>query len=179
MPIALAALADDEYAPFYAGYVARAREATAGAVDAVAHLAAQGERTAALLAGVPEARAGFRYAPGKWSVREVVGHLADTERIMAYRVLRIGRGDATPLPGFDQDAYMATSGFDARTLADLAEELAAVRQATVALLAHLDSAALARRGTASDKPVSVRALVGIIAGHELHHLAILKERYLV
>jgi len=176
MPISLAGLADDEHSPYYGRYVARAQEAV-GAGDAVAHLAAQGERTAALLAGVTPERAGFRYEPGKWSVREVVGHMADTERIMAYRVLRIGRGDETPLPGFEQDAYMATSGFDARTLPDLADELAAVRRSTVALVSHLDDAALARRGTASGNPVSVRALVAIIAGHELHHLAILRERY--
>ncbi|HEY8019957.1 MAG TPA: DinB family protein [Thermoanaerobaculia bacterium] len=93
--------------------------------------------------------------------------------------LRFGRGDATPLAGFDQDAYMPAAGFDARSLADLARELAAVRAATVALFSHFDDAALARRGTANDKAVSVRALAGIIAGHELHHLAILRERYLV
>ncbi len=182
MPIALAGIGDDEYAPFYAGYVGHAIAAvtgTAGAQDdALAHLAAQGERTAALLAGISEARAGFRYAPGKWSLREIVGHLADTERVMAYRALRIGRGDPTPLAAFDQDAYVAAAGFDTRTLADLAGELAAVRRATVALFSHFDAAALARRGTASGKAVSVRALAGIIAGHELHHLAILRERYL-
>jgi uncharacterized damage-inducible protein DinB len=176
MPISLARLADDEHAPYYGRYVDRAREAV-GSGDAVAHLVAQGERTAALLKGVPADREGFRYEPGKWSVREVVGHMADTERIMAYRALRIARGDETPLPGFDQDVFMASSGFDARTLQDLADEFAAVRRSTVALVASLDDAALARRGTASGNPVTVRALVGIIAGHELHHLAILKERY--
>ncbi len=180
MPISpvvrLTALADDEHAPYYGRYVARAKEAV-GDGDVVAHLAAQGERTAALLAGVPADREGFRYEPGKWSVREVVGHLSDTERVMAYRALRIARGDETPLPGFDQDVFMAHSGFDARTLADLTDEYAAVRRATLALLSHLDDAALARRGTASGNPVTVRALVGIIAGHELHHLAILRERY--
>jgi hypothetical protein len=179
MPIALAGLGDDEYAPFYAGYIGRALPAVAGAQDdALAHLAAGGAPTAALLAGIPEALAGLRYAPGKWSLREVVGHLSDTERIMSYRALRIGRGDPTPLAAFDQDAYVGIAGFDTRTLADLADELAAVRRATVALFSHFDAAALARRGTASDKAVSVRALAGIIAGHELHHLAILQERYL-
>src|SRR3954451_22069771 len=116
MPIDLAAVGDDEFAPNYAGYVAHAR--AAAGQDLVAHLAAQGERTAALLAGIPEARAGFRYAPGKWSLREVIGHVSDTERIMAYRALRIGRGDTTPLAGFEQDDYVATAGSDARTLAD-------------------------------------------------------------
>ena len=176
MPISLAALADDEHAPYYGRYVERARQAI-GEGDAVAHLTAQGERTAALLSGLSSEQAGYRYEPGKWSVREVVGHMADTERIMAYRALRIARGDETALPGFDQDVFMAASGFDARTLEDLAGELAAVRRATVALVASLDDAALARRGTASGNPVTVRALVAIIAGHELHHLAILHERY--
>jgi len=176
MPISLAALADDEHAPYYGRYVSRAKDAV-GEGDAVAHLAAQGERTAALLRGLSPERAGFRYEPGKWSVREVVGHMADTERIMAYRALRFGRGDETPLPGMDQDVFMAVSGFDARTIEDLADEFAAVRRATLALVSHFDDAALARRGTASDNPVTVRALVGIIAGHELHHLAILRERY--
>jgi len=174
MPIATAEIGDDEYAPSYAGYVARAKGAGA---DVLAHLAAQGPRTSALLAAVPEARGGFRYAAGKWSIKEVVGHLADGERIMAYRALRIGRGDRTPLAGFDQDPYVAVAGFDARPLADLAAELAAVRAATVALLSHFDAAALARRGIASDNEISVRALAAIIAGHELHHLAILAERY--
>jgi DinB superfamily len=176
MPIDPAAIGDDEYDPFYAGYIARAR--AAAAPDVAAHLKAQGERTAATLAAIPEARAGFRYAPGKWSVREMVGHLADAERVMAYRLLRIARGDGTPLPGFDQDAFAAAAGADGRTLADLAAELAAVRGATVTLVAGLDAAALARRGTANDRPVTARAIAGIIAGHELHHLAILDERYL-
>ncbi len=177
MPISLAGIAEDEHAPFYAGYVARAVEVSAASGDILAHLAAQGERTRARLAATPEARGGFRYAAGKWSLREVVGHLADVERVMAYRALRIGRGDATPLPGFDHDAYVAIAGADARTLADLAAELADVRRATLDLFAHFDAAALARRGIVNDKPVSVRALAAVIAGHELHHLAILAERY--
>jgi hypothetical protein len=171
MPIDVTVIGDDEFAPFYAGYIARARAASP--ID----LAAQGARTAAFLAGIPEERAGFRYAPGKWSIREVVGHLADAERVMAYRALRFSRGDQTPLPGFDEGAFAAAAGADARTLADLAAELAAVRGATVALFSHLDAAALARRCTANDHEVSARALGAIIAGHELHHLAIFEERY--
>lgn len=175
MPIATAEINDDEYNPDFAGYFARAKGA---GPDVLAQLAAQGTRTSALLAAVPEARGGFRYAAGKWSIKEVVGHLADSERIMAYRALRIGRGDRTPLAGFDQDPYVAVAGFDARPLADLAAELAAVRVSTLALLSHFDAAALARRGIANDKEISVRALAAIIAGHELHHVAILEERYL-
>ncbi|HVT59527.1 MAG TPA: DinB family protein [Thermoanaerobaculia bacterium] len=174
MSIDLAAIGDDEYSADHASCVARARAAGS---DVLAMLAAEAERTAALLAGIPETRAGLRYAPGKWSIRELIGHLADTERIMAYRALRIARADPTPLPGFDEKAYAAASGADARALADLAAELGAVRAATLALFAHLDAGALARRGTANDQTVSVRALAAVIAGHELHHRAILEERY--
>jgi hypothetical protein len=110
--------------------------------------------------------------------QEIFGHVADAERIMSYRALRIARGDATPLPGFDQDDYVPAGAFDQRTLQDLSDELAAVRQATLHLFRHLDATALARRGTASGYPVSVRALAYIIAGHERHHVAILNAKYL-
>jgi hypothetical protein len=126
---------------------------------------------------VPESRGGFRYAPGKWSVKEVVLHLADTERIMAYRALRIARGDATPLPGFDENAYVPLSGADAQSLDALLGEWADVRRATLSLFRHLPVEAWTRRGTASRFPVTVRALAGIIAGHERQHLVTLEERY--
>ncbi len=108
----------------------------------------------------------------------MVGHVADTERVMAYRALRIARGDTTPLPGFDENGYAAASGADRRTLADLAAELAHVRAATLDLLRPLDGEALERAGVASGTPVTVRALAWIIAGHETHHRRILRERYL-
>lgn len=162
-----------EYATFYAGYIAGVPD---GAL--VEQLRAQGRETAALLAGVPATKHTFAYAPGKWTVKEVVGHMADAERIFTYRILRIARGDTTPLPGFDEKAYVPVSGAAARTLADLAEELAAIRGATLALLEHLPPDAPARMGTASNAPVSVRALAWITAGHERHHLRILRERYL-
>ncbi|HEX2205557.1 MAG TPA: DinB family protein [Longimicrobium sp.] len=163
----------DEYAPFYAGYVARVPEG-----DVVATLERQLDEVVRFFRDVPAEREGHRYAPGKWSVREVAGHIADTERIMAYRALRIARGDATPLPGFDENAYVPPSGFDARPLASLAEEWAAVRRATLPLFRHLDAEGWARRGTASDAAVSVRALAHIIAGHAEHHLEVLRTRYL-
>jgi hypothetical protein len=134
--------------------------------------------TLALLGGLSEEQAGARYEPGKWSVKELVGHVVDTERIFAYRALRFARGDRTPIPGFEQDPYVAGGNFDARTLRDLADEFACVRRATVALLRHLGEDAWRRTGTASDNEVSVRALAHIIAGHELHHLNVLRERYL-
>jgi hypothetical protein len=129
------------------------------------------------LAAVPADRAGFRYAPGKWSVREVVMHLSDVERIMAYRALRVARGDATPLPGFDENAYAPLSNAEALTISALAEEWSDVRRASLSMFRHLPAEAWTRRGTASGAPVSVRALAWIIAGHELHHLSVLIERY--
>jgi uncharacterized damage-inducible protein DinB len=175
MPIDLATVAENEYAPPFAPYLARLGGACH---DLVAQLAEQGSRTSALLAGIPEERAGFRYAPGKWSIRDMVGHLADSERILVFRALCVARGEQTARPGFDEAAYAATAGADRRTLADLAAELAMVRAATVAFFSHLDAPALARRGTANQYPTTPRALAAVIAGHELHHLAILEERYL-
>ncbi len=161
-----------EYAEFYAGYVARVPDG-----DVLALLEAQGERTLSLLAGVSPERAAFRYAEGKWSVKQVVLHLCDAERVMSYRLLRIGRGDATPLAGFDEAAYAPASGAEARTMASLAAELAAVRAATVTLARGLPAEAWTRRGEANGQAVSARALPYIVLGHELHHLAILDERY--
>ena len=162
-----------EYAPFYAGYVARVPDG-----DIVPQLARQVDDTAALVRGLSDAQGGFRYADGKWSVKEVIGHLADTERVMAYRALRAARGDATPLPPFDENLFVANARFDARTLPDLVAELRAVRAATIAFLSRLTSDEGARRGVASGHEVSARALAWIIAGHELHHAAVLRERYL-
>lgn len=163
----------DEFAPYYGTYV----NAVPGE-DALTALVEQRGTTAALLASVPEARAGHRYAPGKWSLREVIGHVSDAERIFAYRMLRIARGDATPLASFDENAYVPGGNFERRPLAEVAAELAAVRDATLALARGIEPSAWARRGVASEKPVSARALAWIIAGHEAHHLRVLRERYL-
>jgi DinB family protein len=163
----------DEYGPFYAGYVGR----VPGGSDIIGLLDRQREETLARFGSVGEGRGAHRYAPGKWSVKQVVVHLSDVERIMAYRALRVGRGDQTPLPGFDEDAYAPLSGADALSLAALVTEWGLVRQATVALFRHLPAEAWTRRGTASGAPVSVRALAWIIAGHERHHLQTLAERY--
>lgn len=165
--------AADEYAPYYGRYIDRVPEG-----DFCETLERQLGETLGLLRSVADERATFRYAPGKWSVKEVVGHVIDTERIMSYRALRVGRGDPTPLPGFEQNDYVPTGDFDRRTLEDLAEELAAVRRATLLLFRQFDAAALARRGTASGNPVTTRALAYIIAGHERHHVAMLREKYL-
>lgn len=146
--------------------------------DVIALLATQLGDTLDPLAHLTDAQARSAYAPGKWSVKDVVGHLAECERVFAYRALRIARGDATPLPGFDQDAYVAAAGFDARPLDDLAAELRAVRAATVAFFRGLPEAAMTRTGTASDHAFSVRAAAHTIAGHERHHRRILLDRYL-
>jgi hypothetical protein len=172
MPAIARPLATD-YAPYYGTYVSQVSEG-----DVLAVLAGQIDDTVALLRAVPRARWTHRYAPGKWSVSEVVGHLADTERIFAYRALRFARNDATPLAGFDENQYVPPANFDARPLPELAEDLRAVRLASVALFRGLDDAALARRGTANQVAFTVRAIPWIIAGHERHHVAVLKERYL-
>jgi len=140
-------------------------------------LAGQLDETSGRLAGVPEARGGFRYAPGKWSVKEVVGHLSDVERVMVYRALRFARGDAAPLPGFDENAYVPEAGADTRTLANLLAEWVAVRQASLAFFHSLPPGTWARRGVANGNPVSVRALAYVVAGHEHHHLEVLRTRY--
>ena len=162
----------DEIPSHYVGYIKRVPE-----LDPVMACASQIEETAALLRGLSETEAMYRYARGKWSVKEVVGHLADVERIMAYRALRIARGDTTPLPGFDENTYVPVAKFDARSLADLFGELRTARAATLALLRTFDAEAWRRRGTASGKPVTVRALAFMIPGHERHHVEILKTRY--
>ena len=162
----------DEVPAHFVGYIRRVPE-----LDPVMVCAAQIEETASVLHDLSDDEAMFRYARGKWSVKEVVGHLADVERIMAYRALRIARGDTTPLPGFDENAYVPVANFDARSLVDLVGELRTARAATLALLRTFDTDAWRRRGTASGKPVSVRALAFMIPGHERHHLDILRTRY--
>lgn len=164
---------DDEYGAFYAGYVAGVPEDA----DLLALLGEQRDATAAMLAAVSGERSEFRYAPGKWSIKEVVGHLSDTERIMAYRALRIARGDETPLAGFDENAYVPLARSDDLGLADLVAEWVAARQATLAMFGNFPAEAWIRRGSASGHAVSVRALAYIIAGHERHHVQVLRTRY--
>lgn len=162
----------NEYIEYYGRYISKVPRG-----DIVATLDAQGKETLRLLSGLSEAQALHRYAPGKWSVKEVIGHVCDTERVMGYRALRIARGDRTPLPGFDENVYVPAGSFDARSLASLLEELASVRSASVTLFRSLDETASRRMGEANGNPVSVRALAYIIAGHEAHHTGLLRERY--
>jgi hypothetical protein len=169
----LAPPAPDEYDPYYAGYINR----IARGEDVLTVLEDQLRSTSALLQRVDESRGSFRYAPGKWSIKEVIGHLTDTERIMSDRALRIARGDTTLLPGFDEDAYVPAMEADARAVEDLVSEWSAVRRATLALFRGLPAAAWARRGVANGSTVSVHALAYIVAGHERHHLETLRNRY--
>ncbi|HYO98810.1 MAG TPA: DinB family protein [Pyrinomonadaceae bacterium] len=164
---------DTEYLSYYGKYVSLVADG-----DILSALGAQLEETLRLLRGIEESQAGFRYAPGKWSMKELVGHMIDSERIFAYRALRFARNDKTPLPGYEQDDYIRNASFDSCSLADLAAEFESVRRATLYLFKHLDREAWTRSGLANDSEASVRALAYIIAGHELHHREILRTRYL-
>jgi len=131
-----------------------------------------------VLAPLGEEAGNFRYAPEKWSIKEMLGHVVDAERIFSYRLLRIARGDKTPLPGFEQDDYIKTANSSNRQLAGLREEFEAVRRASILLAGSLDEQALQRTGTASNNPISARALLFIIAGHDRHHFTILRQKYI-
>ncbi len=162
-----------DYALYYEKYVALVPSG-----DFLEILLNQQRDLVRLLSPLTEEQADFRYASGKWSVKEVLGHISDTERIFAYRLLRIARGDQTPLASFEQDGYIQNGNFSARKLADLLHEFSTVREATISLVRSLDDAAWLRRGTANQKEVSVLALAFVIAGHERHHRALLEQRYL-
>ena len=161
-----------EYAAYYEKYIS-----LVPGNDVLGALDSQRVQTMQLLAGRSEREGNFRYAAEKWTVKEVLGHLADSERIFAYRALRIARGDGTPMEGFEQDDYVRSGGFNERPLSSLAEEFAQVRSASLALFRSFGKDAWLRRGTANKNEVSARALAYITAGHELHHRLILEERY--
>ncbi len=163
-----------EYAPYYERYICLVQ-----GEDILDTLDRQRREMMLLLCGRDDEEGDFRYAPDKWSAKEVLGHICDTERIFAYRALRISRADATSIEGFEQDDYVRNGPFAQRPVADLVEDFIAVRRATVSLLRNLDEAAWVRRGIANKNEVSVRALAYIIAGHELHHRTILEEKYFV
>jgi DinB superfamily len=160
-----------EYAPYYGKYVSLVPHG-----DILFTLEKQLPDTAALLAR-PETDGDLRYAPGKWSVKESLGHVIDAERVFSYRALRISRNDKTPLPGFEQDDYVKYGPFGQCSLAALVDEFASVRKSTVSLFRALDETAWTRRGVASNNEVTVLALAYIIAGHELHHRRIFRQEY--
>jgi len=161
-----------EYNPYFDRYISLVPEG-----DVLVLLRDQFEATTALLRRIPASRAGYRYAPDKWTVREVLGHIADTERVFADRALRIGRGDQNPLPGFDENVYVANGAFESASLDDLIANYENVRRSTLSLLSLMDAKAAGRTGTANGGAISVRALAHMIAGHELHHVDLFKTRY--
>lgn len=162
-----------EYNAYYEKYVSLVEE-----TDIVAALENQLTDLQTMLGAISEEKSSHAYAMGKWTIRQLVGHLIDGERIFAYRALRIGRADETPIEGFEQDGYIENANFNERTIAELTEELLLVRRANNLLFRNLDDAAWQRVGTASDSPVSVRALAYIMVGHIRHHTNILRDRYL-
>lgn len=161
-----------EYAPYYDRYIS-----LIPGTDILGTLDEQRRKMLLLLCGRDEADGDFRYAADKWSMKEVLGHVCDTERIFAYRVLRISRGDRTPIEGFEQDDYVKNSPWGRVPLAEVIDDYIAVRRATLTLLRNLDEAGWARSGVANKNEVSVRALAYLTAGHELHHRRILEEKY--
>jgi hypothetical protein len=163
----------DEYHPYFEGYISLVPHG-----DVLETLERQAAETRLVLAGVEEARAGAAYEAGKWTLKQVVGHVIDTERVFSYRALAIARGDSADLPGMDQDVYVGNANFDARPLSDLAAEFGHVRAATLDLLRGLDETAWLRRGVANQSETSVRAVAHLIAGHAAHHLHIIRTRYL-
>ena len=162
-----------EFMAYFGAYIDKVPDG-----DVIAVLEQGVGTTRKLLATVEESRGGYRYAEGKWSLKEVLGHMSDTERIFSYRLLTFARGDAGPLPGFDENTYTPAQESDRVPLALLLDEFVAVRAATLALLKVLPPAAWERKGVASGNPLSARAAAWIIAGHEIHHRAVIAERYL-
>jgi uncharacterized damage-inducible protein DinB len=162
-----------EYAAAFERYVARVRDVD----DPLQELAAQRVRVLARLSPLTEEQAQFRYALDKWSVKDLLGHLCDAERIFAYRLLRIGRGDTTPLSGFEESDYARAAGAHRRPFIDLLSEWSIIRQSTSALAASLPETDWANRGTSNEAPATARALLYIILGHTEHHMAVLRDRY--
>ncbi|WP_103107606.1 DinB family protein [Brevibacillus reuszeri] len=163
----------DEHGSYYSLYIDKVTEG-----DLFAILVEQLKNTVALLSSLDDAQTDYRYAPGKWSVKEVLGHISETERIMCYRLLRVARGDQTPLAGFDEEAFVRTGCFHARSMTDLLEEFTSVRQATLTLLRGVPEEAWTRTGNVNNGVLSARALAYVLAGHEKHHVQVLQERYL-
>ena len=161
-----------EYAPYYERYIS-----LIPGTDILGTLDSQRRQTLILLCGRDEKEGDFRYAPDKWSVKELLGHVSDAERIFAYRMLRISRADRTPIEGFEQDDYVRNGPFRKLPLPEIIEDYIAVRRATLTLLRNLDEQAWTRQGIANKNEISVRALAYITAGHELHHRRILEEKY--
>ena len=173
MTITVTRPAENEYIPYYADYIGRVPDG-----DLFGFLAGQSDSLRRLLSGLSAEQAEFRFGPAEWSIKEVVGHVNDTERVFAYRALRIARNDQTPLAGFDQDNYVRAANFGERTLPDLLEEFDLQRRANILTFNRLSPEAALRCGTANNGVISVRALLYIMAGHVEHHIESLKQNYL-
>ena len=165
-------LAATDYAPAFAGYVSLVPEE-----DIVSVIEQQSSETQKLIASLDESRAMYRYAEGKWSVKEVIGHITDAERVFGYRALCISRGDKSSLPGFDENEYMRNANFDDWRVGDLAESYALTRRANIVMFRNMREDVWDWRGIANNNEITVRALAYVIAGHERHHLRVLRERY--
>ncbi len=164
----------NEYAGYYGIYINNIPK-DVNIINALEH---GREKVQSSIKSIPEEKGNFSYAEGKWNIKEVFGHIADVERIMAYRALCIARGESKSLPGFEQDDYVRTADFNKRSFGSLAEELLHLRNSNIFLFKTFSDEILIRRGLANNKEITVRSLLYIIAGHELHHLKILKEKYL-
>jgi hypothetical protein len=162
-----------EYAPYFGRYISLVPD---GAIVDI--LRQQTDEYTALYRGISEAKAAHRYAPDKWSIKQVLGHLSDSERVFAYRGLAASRSERKPLPGFEQDDYVVAGAFDDRSWRDLVDEFASVRAASITLFSGMSDAMLTRLGHANNADVSARACGFMIAGHERHHIKQLTERYL-
>ncbi len=164
---------NEEYPPFYHPYIALVFDEN---LDEF--LSIQEQEFAQMMLKLPKEKGTYRYRPEKWTIQEVVGHIIDTERVMAYRILCIGRGENKSLPGFEQDDYVKGGNFNERTIEDLVEEFSYVRKSNLHMVRHLNAEALSRSGIANEKAITANALVYIVAGHMRHHVNILKEKYL-
>lgn len=165
--------AKNEHIEYYSSYIDEVSDG-----DIVARLEQQLPETLAFLRSIPESMHDHRYAPGKWSIREIVGHLSDGERVFQYRAWRFSRADTTPVPGFEENDYVANGPFSRVSMSDLISEFESLRKATVKMFSAMDADAMERRGTANDAEISVRAIAWILAGHVDHHQRIIRERYL-
>jgi hypothetical protein len=166
--------AADEFAPFFAGYVSLVPE-----IEVLPVLAAQTAEIRRLAASIPADREQFRYAAGKWSIREMLGHIGDGERVFGYRAFCISRGEQASLPGFDENDYIAEAAYDAHPVAQLVEDFAGLRASNLAVLDRLSPERWSNAGVANGNRISLRALAYIMAGHVRHHLGILRTRYAV
>ena len=170
--LTLSSVPAEEAAPYYKEFLAACPDGRVGI-----RLQAQAVELEELCAGLTESGAMFRYAEGKWTVKELIGHLLDTERVFAYRLLRISRGDVTAMPGFDERSYVPAGQFNLRSVNELVSEFTLQRASTLALVNGIPPAAWPRVGTANGFCTSARALVYITLGHTAHHCRVLRERY--